>query len=405
MSIEVERVPLRSLTTKIGSGVTPKGGSEVYTETGPILIRSQNVNSERLILDDIARLPCAVHERMKSSSVIANDVLLNITGASIGRSCVMPEGIGEANVNQHVCIIRCKDTLNPSYLQLWLASAEGQRIIEKLSAGGSREGLNFQQIGGIRVPASERAHQDAIVKVANAFASHLLSIDRAIDAKRYFRRGLMQQLLTGKRRFLEFQSIPWTKSTIGTLFEQVERPVIWDESATYTLVSVRRRSGGLFLRAKKRGSQIKVKSLYVLREGDILISTRQVVHGAISLVPAEFDGAHVSGEYLTLVARKSEVVSTRYFDFLSRLPRMYHASFLASYGVDIEKLTFNPRWYLATTIDLPPSLEEQHRIISALEACDRELLLLTAQREMVAILRRAVLSRLLSGELAVPASP
>ncbi len=223
-----------------------------------------------------------------------------------------------------------------------------------------------------------------------------------IEKKRTFKRGLMQQLLTGQRRIGMFGDNPWVRSTIGTLFQEIQRPVEWNEDATYTLVSVRRRSGGLFLRKQKKGTEIKVKSLFVIRQGDILISTRQVVHGAISRVPAKFDGAHVSGEYMTLVPREGAAISARYFDYLSRLPRMYHASFLASYGVDIEKLTFNPEWYLETRIDVPGSIDEQERIVLILDACDRELDLLTAQRLQIEKYKRSLLAKLLSGDLVMP---
>ena len=92
---------------KIGSGVTPKGGSSSYSLEGIPLIRSQNVHWGKLDLSDVAYIDDAQHLKMKGSTVKSNDVLLNITGASIGRVAVFDK-IEEANVNQHVCIIRTK---------------------------------------------------------------------------------------------------------------------------------------------------------------------------------------------------------------------------------------------------------------------------------------------------------
>src|SRR6056297_1683995 len=89
--------------TKLGSGSTPRGGHKVYVDDGVPFIRSQNVNNNNLDFEDMAKITQAIHKQMKSTTVKPLDVLLNITGASIGRSCVVPEKLEEGNVNQHVC--------------------------------------------------------------------------------------------------------------------------------------------------------------------------------------------------------------------------------------------------------------------------------------------------------------
>src|SRR5690554_679255 len=99
---------LGSLSSKIGSGKTPRGGDKVYQTEGIPFIRSQNVFDNGLYLDE-THIPEEVHKEMKGSKVLPNDILLNITGGSIGRSCVVPEYLKEGNVNQHVSIIRLKN--------------------------------------------------------------------------------------------------------------------------------------------------------------------------------------------------------------------------------------------------------------------------------------------------------
>ena len=101
-------VKLGLLATKFGSGITPRGGAAVYQETGVPFLRSQNIHFDGLRLDGVARIAPDLHEEMSSSHVQPGDVLLNITGASIGRVCTVPADFGEGNVNQHVCIIRPK---------------------------------------------------------------------------------------------------------------------------------------------------------------------------------------------------------------------------------------------------------------------------------------------------------
>lgn len=137
---------MNEVTVKIGSGKTPSGGKSAYVDTGIPLIRSQNVNDDKVDFNDIVYIDELTDESMANSRVFTNDVLLNITGASIGRSAVY-KGLDQANVNQHVCIVRPTDGYCPDFVQLNLASDSGQKQIESSQAGGGREGLNFQQIG------------------------------------------------------------------------------------------------------------------------------------------------------------------------------------------------------------------------------------------------------------------
>ena len=143
---EWEEKKFRDITIKIGSGSTPLGGEKIYTEEGILFIRSQNVNNDKLELLDKTFIPSDIHNKMKGSKVFPNDVLLNITGASIGRSCVVPDNITEANVNQHVCIVRGDSSLNSNFLQTFISSSKGQKLISQGQTGSGREGLNFQSI-------------------------------------------------------------------------------------------------------------------------------------------------------------------------------------------------------------------------------------------------------------------
>ncbi|WP_303815731.1 restriction endonuclease subunit S [Selenomonas ruminantium] len=143
---EWEQRKLGDITTKIGSGKTPCGGSEAYVDDGIPLIRSQNVHDDVVDLSDVAYIDEETNKSMENSLVAYNDVLLNITGASIGRSAVY-KGSKPANVNQHVCIIRPTEDYSSDFIQMNLASSNGQKQIDSSQAGGAREGLNFRQIG------------------------------------------------------------------------------------------------------------------------------------------------------------------------------------------------------------------------------------------------------------------
>ena len=103
---------IKDHVVKIGSGITPSGGAASYLDSGVPLLRSQNVHFEGLRLEDVAYIAKETHDEMNGTKLRARDVLLNITGASIGRCAFVPDGFGEGNVNQHVCILRPAATLN-----------------------------------------------------------------------------------------------------------------------------------------------------------------------------------------------------------------------------------------------------------------------------------------------------
>lgn len=141
------------LATLVTSGSTPRGGAEVYVTEGPYIIRSQNVLMNYLRLSDAARITTETHQQMSRTWVQEGDVLLNITGASIGRVAWVKVLDGPANVNQHVCIVRPNPALiDPAFLSACLSLPSMQTVINDIQTGASRQALNHVQVRGLRVP-------------------------------------------------------------------------------------------------------------------------------------------------------------------------------------------------------------------------------------------------------------
>ena len=178
------------LTTKVGSGVTPRGGEAVYKTEGHPFVRSQNVGLGNLLLDDIAFIDEETHLRQKSTELQFNDVLLNITGASIGRSALVDKQIVGGNVNQHVCIIRTKENLVPSFICSFLLSNYGQRQIDSFQAGGNRQGLNFEQIKSIKITIPSKDEQIKIAKLLRAIDERIATQNKIIDKLQSLIKGL-----------------------------------------------------------------------------------------------------------------------------------------------------------------------------------------------------------------------
>lgn len=185
---------------KVGSGVTPKGGSKAYVNHGIPLLRSQNILCGKLKLDDVAFITETQHAKMKGSQLQPRDVLLNITGASIGRCAVLPDDFSEGNVNQHVCIIRTTPSLLPEFGCIFLNSHFGQKQIWNLQAGGNREGLNFQQIRSFDIPLPPVNEQKGIVEICSTVDSKIRLLEQQKSETQNLKKGLMQKLLKGEWR-------------------------------------------------------------------------------------------------------------------------------------------------------------------------------------------------------------
>ncbi len=201
--VEWSAVKLHQITSRVGSGVTPIGGESAYSADGVLFIRSQNVHFDGLRLNDVAYIPEQIHLSMLRSEVFENDVLLNITGASIGRCCRMPSVNGYANVNQHVCTIRLLDSTEATagFLAAVLESHIGQHQILQLNAGGNREGLNYQQVRSFVLPwPGDDLEFVRIYSWIRRMTDGLQASQASLRKLRLLKTGLMQDLLTGKRR-------------------------------------------------------------------------------------------------------------------------------------------------------------------------------------------------------------
>ena len=169
---------LGEITSKIGSGATPKGGKEAYIEDGITLIRSTNVHNGWFEYKDLAHISNEQAGKLDNVVVEKSDVLLNITGASVARSCLVPVEILPARVNQHVCIIRCKDCIIPEFLNRVLIDDNYQKLLWGIAgSGATREAITKQQVENLQIlipPLELQIQYVDIVSQVNKskFASH-----------------------------------------------------------------------------------------------------------------------------------------------------------------------------------------------------------------------------------------
>ncbi len=139
---------------------------------------------------------------MSNSQVFSGDVLLNITGGSIGRCFYVDDNLGEANVNQHVCIVRPDQNISTTFLYYILSSNLGQKQIDIEQTGSGREGLNFESLKNFLLPLITLKEQKAIAEYIETecgrIDAKIAKTKRIIELQKEYRTALISEAVTGK---------------------------------------------------------------------------------------------------------------------------------------------------------------------------------------------------------------
>ena len=171
---------LGDVCEKIGSGATPRGGKEAYKDAGIPIIRSQNIHDWVFQPDGLAFLDDEQAESLSNVEVRSNDVLLNITGDSVARACIVPSECIPARVNQHVAIVRAGKEINPTYL---LASLQSKKtmLLSLASSGATRNALTKRMIENLDIDLPSREIQDSIAQVLDSIQYKITLNNRLND--------------------------------------------------------------------------------------------------------------------------------------------------------------------------------------------------------------------------------
>ena len=165
---------LKTLTSKIGSGATPKGGRESYISEGISLVRSMNVYKGYFEYEGLAYITEDQARELDNVTLQENDVLINITGASVARCCILPKDVLPARVNQHVSILRATEKLNPVYLSNLLITDTEQRVLLGIggAGGATREAITKTELETLDIPVPP-------IELQNDFATFVQQIDKS----------------------------------------------------------------------------------------------------------------------------------------------------------------------------------------------------------------------------------
>jgi type I restriction enzyme S subunit len=388
-------------TTKVGSGITPTGGARVYKQEGRPFLRSQNVGWGNLLLDDVAFIDDETHATFQDTEVEADDVFLNITGASIGRSAVADARVQQGNVNQHVCIIRTDQAeLLPRFLNHFLLSTAGQRQVDSLQAGGNRQGLNFGQVKSFLLPLPPPPEQRAIAEALSDADAFIESLRQLLAKKRQVKQGAMQELLAGQRRLPGFSG-DWEVKRLGDCFALISTR---NEELNDNVVTISAQQG--FVRQeeffKKRVASSVLENYYLVERDHFAYNrgrAKGYPFGAIKRL-TRYDKAVVTTLYVCFAVKPEAGVTPTFFEHYfeagllnSGLSMVTNEGGRAHGLLNITKADF-----LSREIKRPP-LPEQTAIAGVLSDMDAEIAALEAKLAKARQIKQGMMQELLTGRI------
>jgi type I restriction enzyme, S subunit len=449
-----------SVSTKVGSGATPRGGDAVYVSKGVPFIRSMNVHFSGFKADGLAYLNRAHADELDNVKVQAGDVLLNITGASIGRVTTAPDALAGARVNQHVCIIRPSHELRSAFLANYLASPEQQARVMNVQVGATRQALTKAVILDWDVPIPDLGDQDQIVgeieKQFTRLEAGVAALRRAQANLKRYRAAVLKAACEGrlvpteaslaKANRVSFETgeellartlgernkaskgsrqskapvavdeigrrpLPdgWVWSSLDQLGQE-GRPIIYGiikpgphvpDGVPYVRVT-EMKDGRIDLGGLKRTSPERAAKFAraTLAGGDVLISKDGTI-GRVAVVPIELAGGNITQHVMRApihryISRDFVVLAIRSDQCQRWLTGETRG--VALRGVNVEDFRRLP-------LPLPP-LAEQLRIVAEVErrlsVVDELDALVTANLQRAARLRQSILQRAFSGGLVPP---
>lgn len=200
-----EEKKLEEITTKIGSGATPRGGQASYKKSGISLIRSMNVYDDGFRNKNLAFIDEEQAAKLKNVTIQKNDVLLNITGASVARCCVVDNKFLPARVNQHVSIIRLKEgIMNHKFLHYALTSKKTKNLLLGIGEQGStRQAITKAQLQNFRIkfPTSLKLQEKLVLSI-NSIQEKSIELKSLYETKlqnlEELKKSLLQKAFSGE---------------------------------------------------------------------------------------------------------------------------------------------------------------------------------------------------------------
>ena len=398
----------KEITSKITKGSSPKWQGFDYQKEGTLFVTSENVRDGFLDISSPKYLPLEFNQKLKNSQLEKGDILINIVGASIGRSCQFDIENQSANINQAVCLFRTNELVKSEFIYQFLQHSTTVNKLLGTQSESARPNLSLSDMRDFVFSIPPLPEQRKIAKILSTWDKAISTTERLIDNSKQQKKALMQQLLTGKKRLLDDSGKPFegewedlylhdvAKIIVSPVDKKIVEGEIPVELCNYTDVyyNTRITNSIEFMKATAKKSEI---DKYTLQVNDVIITKDSETPGDIA-VPAlvsEDLGGTVCGYHLAIVRPNSQLVEGAYLNYLFSMQKTRYYFFTLATGATRFGLSIGG--INKAHFTLPP-LEEQRRIAAVLTNSDREVELLEQQLADLKQEKKALMQQLLTGK-------
>lgn len=196
-----KNVTLGSLSKFITSG--SRDWAQYYSEMGSKFIRMTNLSRDRidLLLDDLRYVDVSSNSSDgRRTSLIPGDILMSIT-AELGKIGLIPDGFGEAYINQHTALIRLNEGVNPRFIAQLLGTKRQNKKINKLNDAGAKAGLNLPTIKSLEISIPESGEQKKIASFLSIVDQKITLLTKNYELLAQYKKGVMQKIFNQEIRF------------------------------------------------------------------------------------------------------------------------------------------------------------------------------------------------------------
>lgn len=396
---------LIDLAEKIMVGIA-SSATHAYSDKGVVLFRNQNIKEDGLDTSDLLYVTEEYEQQHKNKRLKGGDVLTVRTGYP-GISAVVPDKFEGAQCFTSLITRPQKDILDSEWLAFYINSPLGKRLILGAEAGGAQKNVNAGALQKLKIPYLPLPEQRGIARILSTWDAAIDKLGQLIAKKQALKKGLMQQLLSGRVRFPEF--VP----PGGTRYKETKVGVVpedWEVVKLGKAFKERKETGfdslellsiganGVYPQneSDKRDISNQNKSKYKrICKGDIGYNTMRMWQGRSAV--SNLEGI-VSPAYTIVIPQK--MVDVEYAGYLFRHTPIIHIFWRYSQGLVSD--TLNLKYNHFKQIELPfPSLEEQKRIASLLSNADKEIASLESDKNLFETQKKGLMQQLLTGAVRV----
>ena len=371
-------------------------------DDGVTYIQGYNVRPNRIDLTNVTKVTREFSVRHTKSTLQAGD-MLTVQSGHIGTSATVPQELAGANCHAVIITRFFKDKVCPDFVAYYFNSTVGRNRLRALEVGSSVLHILTKDLRKFRVPLPPLPAQRNIAEILGTWDEAIALTGRRIEAARQHKKGLMQRLLTGRVRFPEFEGEEWRTVRFHDVFQRITRK---NESENQNVLTMSAQLG-LVSQTEYFHKRVASKTLshyYLLKKGEFAYNksySSGYPFGAVKRLD-DYEEGVLSTLYICFRLRSAARYDSDFFTHFFEAGRLNKGIYaIAQEGArnhGLLNISISSFFDLAMTV---PSYEEQKRIASVLNACDREVELLTQKRDALQRQKKGLMQQLLTGRVRV----